>query len=120
MKSLNFLALILVTLLFISCTDKTKKNKGDIIKDSTKLREGEVEVDNSIGVISLSDGYSKQDSIKIYNEDGSLWYKFTYYYDDNDGVFEYHNPNFSPLAFHPDYFLLALKVSGIQKNRYEV
>ncbi|MGI8494462.1 MAG: hypothetical protein ACR2L1_04005 [Pyrinomonadaceae bacterium] len=68
----------------------------------------------------MSDNYGKDDFVQIYNEDGSLWHKFTYYYDDSDGKFEYDNENFRPFAFHQDYFVLALKCVGKKADRYEV
>ena len=77
-------------------------------------------IENTIGLIVLSDNYDKGDFVKIYNEDGSLWHKFTHYYDDSDGEFEYANDNFRPFAFHPDYFVLALKCVGKKADRYEV
>lgn len=77
-------------------------------------------IKNTKGLIVLSDKYGKNDFIRFYNEDGSLWYEFTYYYDDKDGEFEYANENFAPFAFHQDYFSLALKCVGEDKNRYEV
>jgi len=58
--------------------------------------------------------------VRFYNEDGSLWYEFTFYYDDSDGKFEYANENFNPFAFHPNNFLLDLKSRGEDGNRYEV
>lgn len=75
---------------------------------------------NSLGLIVLSKGYGQKDFIHIYNKDGSLWYKFTFYYDDSDGNFEYANDRFRPFAFHPDYFLLALKCVRKDSGRYEV
>lgn len=78
------------------------------------------DIQNSSGVVVLSKNYGKQDFIKIYNEDDSLWYEFTFYYDDRKGQFPYSNNNFKPFAFHPDHFLLALKCVGKSKNRYEV
>ena len=72
-------------------------------------------------MVTLSkDGYGRNDFVRIYNEDGSLWYQFTYYYDDSDGEFEYANDSFEPFAFHQDYFLLALKCVGRANGRYEV
>src|SRR5688500_357148 len=58
------------------------------------------------GLIVLSDRYSKNGFIRFYNDDASLWYEFTFYYDDKDGKFEYENDDFAPFAFHQDYFLL--------------
>lgn len=77
-------------------------------------------IQNSLGVVVRSKNYGEQDFIKIYNADDSLWYKFTFYYDDKKGPFPSQNNNFQPFAFHPDYFLLALKCVGKTKNRYEV
>ncbi|TCS87662.1 hypothetical protein EDD80_1049 [Anseongella ginsenosidimutans] len=74
----------------------------------------------SIGVISLSEHYSENNTICILNKDGSLWYEFTYFYDDSDGKFEYHNDKFRPIAFHPDQFLLAIRVVKEERNRFEV
>ena len=75
---------------------------------------------NSLGLIVLSESYGKKDFVHIYNKDGSLWHKFSFYYDDSDGKFEYANDNFRPFAFHPDYFLLALKCVRKEVGRYEV
>lgn len=86
-----------------------------------KDEEDKAPVEDSIGLIVLSEkNYGKNDFVRIYNEDGSLWYKFTFFYDDSDGEFEYANKDFSPLAFHPDYFVLALKCVGKEEGRYEV
>src|SRR5829696_6386999 len=75
---------------------------------------------NSLGLIVLSKSYGNKDFIHIYNKDGSLWHKFTFYYDDSDGKFEYANDTFRPFAFHPDYFVLALKCVRKADGRYEV
>ena len=89
-------------------------------KITIENRTLENSIKNTIGLIVLSDKYGKNDFIRFYNEDGSLWYEFTYYYDASDNEFEYANENFSPFAFHPDYSLLALKCVGEDKGRYEV
>jgi hypothetical protein len=91
----------------------TQKEQKVLQTDKTSLR-------NTKGLIVLSDRYGKKDFIRLYNEDGSLWYEFTYYYDDSDGKFEYENQDFLPFAFHPDYFILALRCVGEDENRYEV
>jgi hypothetical protein len=77
-------------------------------------------IENTLGVIVLSKDYRERDYIQIYNPDGSLWYKFTYYYDDKNGQFPYRNTEFQPFAFHPDYFLLSLKCVAKVGDRYEV
>ena len=120
MKSISIFSIIFVFLLFTNCTDKSEKGSNNPNTDLNKNHDSIIHLDNSVGIITLTDKYTRQDTVKIYNEDGSLWYKFSYFYDDSDGEFDYYNKNFSPLAFHPDYFLLALKVTRIEKNRYEV
>jgi len=120
MKSLSILSIILVFLLFTNCVDKTHKESSKVNTALKKINDSLIKINNSVGVLTLSDKYSEKDTIKIYNEDGTLWYKFSYFYDDSDGEYDYYNKDFSPLAFHPDYFLLALNVSKIEKNRYEV
>lgn len=77
-------------------------------------------IGNTKGLIVLSDRYGKNDFIRIYNEDGSLWYEFSFYYEQiGDRTFP-ENENFRAFAFHRDYFLLGLKCVGEDKGRYEV
>ena len=71
------------------------------------------------GLVVLSGRYGKSDYIRLYNEDGTIWYEFTFYYASTDGNFE-SNEEFLPFAFHPDYFSLALKCIAEDKSRYEV
>ena len=77
-------------------------------------------IQNTLGVVVRSKNYGEHDFIKIYNADGSLWYKFSFYYDDKNGRFPYQNDSFRPFTFHPSYFLLALKCIRKVKDRYEV
>lgn len=76
-------------------------------------------IKNTKGLIVLSGRYGKRDYIRFYNEDGTLWYEFTFYYATAGGKFE-SNEDFLPFAFHPDYFSLALKCVAEDKSRYEV
>lgn len=77
-------------------------------------------IKDSKGLLVLSSKYRKGDLIRLYNDDGSLWYGFSFYYDDSDGKFEYANEDFAPFAFHQDHFLLALKLIAEDEYRYEV
>lgn len=86
----------------------------------TVLDENSIE--NTIGVITLNDERKESDSkdvVQIYNQNGSLWYEFSFD-DDSDRKFDGSNQDFQPFAFHQDYFLLALKCVGVDANRYEV
>jgi hypothetical protein len=115
--------------------DKTENNvnKSQESKDASDKKEIDdndkkpISIKNNLGLISLSDRYpesddkkDKTDFIKFYNADGSLWYEFTFYYDDSDGKFEYKNDNFRAFAFHPDHFLLSVRCVGEDKDRYQV
>lgn len=118
---------MLVLLVCGECSVETVNNpaEGVIKLNAQKIQQDkriqESNTESSIGVIRLNEkGYDKDKFIHIYNQDGSLWYQFSFYYDDSDSKFEYANENFKPYAFHPDYFVLVLKCVGEDSNRYEV
>lgn len=77
-------------------------------------------IGSAFGVLTLADSYERGDTVRFYNDDGSLWYKFTYYYDDSDGQWDYPNEAFRPRAFHPDYFTLTLDVVEDLGTQYRV
>src|SRR5687767_1862872 len=76
-----------------SNTIESNANEAKDIKTDEDHKDKVVSIKNSIGLVVLSDKYpsskneikDKDDFIRFYNEDGSLWYEFTYYYDDSDG-----------------------------------
>ncbi len=144
---MKFIALIFLMVFNINClTDKTIQ--ANLAKTSPKLTQKVVfdksaidsekkiedesnkrkSIKNTIGLLTLSDKYpsfnekkDKNDFIRIYNEDGSLWYEFTFYYDNEiNGWNKYQNDNFNAFAFIPDYFLLTLRCIGKDENRYKV
>ena len=78
-----------------------------------------ISIKDSKGLIVLNEKYGKDDTIRIFNDDGSLWYEFTYYYEDRGGKFN-EKSDFAPFSFHPDYFTLGLICVGEDKDRYEV
>lgn len=78
------------------------------------------DISGTLGVATLRDQASLGDTIRIYNADGSLWYQFSFLYDDSDGEWDFPNPDFRPLAFHPDYALLALVVVARSDSTFEV
>lgn len=93
-------------------TKETFANGKNVNKDAIK---------NTLGVIVLSEEYKKGSFVQLYNRDGSLWYKFTHFYDDDDeDKIKYENEDFKPFAFHPEVTLLVLRVSGENKEFYEV
>lgn len=108
--------------------NNANESKVNINKDKIENNEQKAtSIKNTIGLITLNDKYpsfnekkDKNDFIRFYNEDGSLWYEFTFYYDDSDEKFEYKNDNFRAFSFHPDYSLISLRCVEEDKNRYEV
>jgi len=98
------------------------------VKNSTQAKPDEVlrhtagekfNIKNTRGVVALNK-FVKGDFVRFYNADGSLWYEFTYFYDDRDGKFEYSNDDFRPFAFHQDNFLLVLKCTETTDRFFEV
>jgi hypothetical protein len=126
MKSVYVFSLVLVLSCHQGKSDKTASQKNTFEKSiEPKVNHVNSElvgsiVDGSIGIVSVTDNITEKDTIKLFNKDGSLWYEFSFFYDDSDGKFDYPNDDFKPLAFHPDNFLLMLKVTNRSGNRYEV
>lgn len=96
---------------------KIKEDITIVLKDTFKITSSTRKIENAIGLVSLVKEISENDTIRIYNQDQSEWYKFSFFYDDTDGKYDFYNPNFSPYAFNPDNFLLYLKVSDTLENK---
>lgn len=75
-------------------------------------------IGRSVGVLVLSGNYERTDTLKLLNDDGSVWYSFNWFYEEG-GKFE-PNPSFLPRAFHPDHFLLTLDVVALTGSGYRV
>ena len=90
------------------------------LSSSTQVSAQRDSIGNSIGLIVLNKSHSRDRYIEFFNDDGSLWYRFSFYYDDSDGKFDYANNEFRPFAFHPDYFVLALKCIKKDSSGYQV
>lgn len=80
----------------------------------------EIVIDGVKGFVVLNDKYGNGDFISFHNNDGSVWHRFTFYYDDSTGVYPYTNDRFRPYAFHPDYFIFAVKLKAEHDERFEV
>ena len=104
-----------------ACTDRSGQSKA-LHTSSFAVRPnlGEEEsLKNTIGVITLNEkSHSKSRWLQFFNEDGSLWYEFSFY--DEDRSFDRANTEFQPFSFHRDYFVLALKCVGKDANRFQV
>lgn len=107
----------------VSPADKDSTSAGDVdeITDEAPVKERfERKIGDSKGVVTLSQTYGENDTVKIYNADGSIWYEFSYYDDAAFDQLESINTEFRPFAFHPDYLILGLRVTGEDDKRYEV
>jgi hypothetical protein len=88
-------------------------------KMSPETHQEKFNIENTVGVVVLNK-FVKGDFVRFYNRDGSLWYEFSYFYDDSDGKFDYANDDFRPFAFHVDNFLLVLKCTNQNGKLLEV
>jgi hypothetical protein len=82
------------------------------------VKDGSIE--HAIGVITLDRKTGKERRIQIFNDNGSLWYEFSFYSADGDRKFDQAKVDFRPFAFHPDYFILALKCVGKDASRFKI
>ena len=117
---------MLILLVSICCTNfgsKQAATKGSAeyrpTETSPHTRSEKLSIKNTEGVVVLNK-FGKGNFVRIYNADGSVWYEFSYFYDDSDGKFDYANEEFRPFAFHPDYFLLVLKCTNRDGSSLEV
>jgi hypothetical protein len=116
---------MLVLLLAVTCAIRSEGNKNNMSSSAaaevgrTLQRGAERAIKNTKGVLVLGQ-FRRGDFVRFYNQDETLWYEFTYFYDDSDGKFEYANDNFKPFAFHQDYFLLVLKCTDANDRFFEV
>jgi hypothetical protein len=120
-RTARVVTILLVTL--VSCTSHesnpvASEGKGAVVQGPPyEERVHEYSIEGAIGVVVLTDHYSKSDFVNIYNEDGSLWYRFTFYGTETNNL---SNTTFKPLSFNRDYFLLVLKCMGKSEGRFEV
>lgn len=129
-KRTVFLLLVLSGAAFVACSSRdavVNDNNGDETAVSVEEAPPEQpkqpfsrEIGDSKGVIVLTDKYGEEDTIRIYNRDGTPWYEFSYYDESAFDELESINTDFRPFAFHPDYLLLGLRVVGDDDTRYEV
>ena len=75
---------------------------------------------NSSGLVVLNEEHRGRDFIRIYNADGSVWHEFSFYDELRASKVGVEKGSFLPFAFHPDYFLLALRCVRKEAGRYEV
>lgn len=75
---------------------------------------------NSIGIITLSEPHDGNKFIEFLNNDDSVWYKLKFHYDDSNGKWDYPNPEFMIVSFHPDYYLFNVKCIRELGSFYEV
>src|SRR5262249_34731698 len=98
-------------------------NSSTSTKLSTRWRAQTTSIENTIGVVTLNDKEpddSENSTVKLFNENGSIWYEFSFDEDDREHPFDPARTDFSPFAIHLDYFLLVFKCVGEDANRFEV
>lgn len=123
LRILTFLSFVLFTA--ICCSDSqpaqlavtnSRERRPEVLRN---IPAAKLNIKNTKGVVIINK-FEKGDFVRIYNDDGTLWYEFSYFYDDSDGKFDYPNDEFRPFAFDVDHFLLALKCTRHDDNSLEV
>lgn len=132
--------LLAVALSFFGCLDQTTGDTSAVKNSSREnaaanqkntsetpaekiAEQKKISIADSKGVVIYTEDDVTKESdklVRIFDKDGGLWHKFTFYYDDSNGKFEYENENFKPLSFHPDNFVLALKCVGETDEYYKI
>jgi hypothetical protein len=81
-------------------------------------RSRDVYLDDSLGVVTLGyTGEAYDRWLHIYNDDGTLWYRFSFYDEvDEDEM----RSKLQPFALHHGYFILALRCVAIERDRWRV
>lgn len=103
--------MLIALLIFTTCCSASHNSKNNPSENAN---------DSIIGVITLDDHFDGKDTVRILNQDGSSWHKFSYSYDDSDGVYDFYNESFRPFAFNPDGYSLALTAVSRNGDKFEV
>lgn len=105
----QFIFLVIINfILLLSCNKNPEYNQSGNFADK---KESSLITLDSINVIALNDKYENQ-SIELYNEDGSLWKSFKITDDFKDIGLQ--------IMIKPDYYLLVLKCVGRKSPFYAV
>ncbi len=76
---------------------------------------------DSLGWVGTKDkSFAKDESIRIYNEDGSLWYEFSPNHEESARESIEQNENFRPFRYSTDYNLFYFNAVGQDKRYYHV
>lgn len=96
------------------------ENSSEVMPQQDPSSRFRREIGDSKGLIVLTDKYGEEDTVKIYDKGGPVWYEFSYYDESAFDELESINTDFKPFAFHPDYLLLAMRVVGEDSALWEV
>lgn len=145
-KEISLIVLLLFVLVFQSC--KTQATENNIVKqnnsaeDINKIIQSEKlnnssdepsqkspkieyrDISNSLGLVKITDkAFLKGETVRLYNEDGSLWNEFSLFDENDDGkVYEMikENNDLSPFRADPDSFHFYFDWVGENKQFYKV
>ena len=88
----------------------------------SNIKISEINIENSLGLITLNDNdkfYKDGNIINIYNQNGSLWYKFIYF-DDTRSKTSKENENFHPFRYDLDDYFLYFNFVGQDSHYYHI
>lgn len=115
----------IVLFLLMSCVDYRSKqttatNSLPVQPAVQRNPGGEAfDITSTKGVVVLNK-FNKGDWVRFYNGEGTVWYEFSFFYDDSDGKFDFPNNDFRPFAFHQDHFLLVLRCTATSDQLLQV
>lgn len=96
------------TRLLSNGTEPTVKERRNLINEEA------ISIKETVGFVVMNASTKKDAS--IYNKNGSIWKQISF----NDGSIHPADKEFSPYAFHKDYFLLVFRCKRKTGNSYEV
>jgi hypothetical protein len=90
-----------------------------LIENSESVNQVEYyDINSSLGLVSANDKRYEQDgSIRIFNQDGSLWYELSSKDENKEGVITLKKKEFMPFRINADELLVVMNSVG-EDNRY--
>lgn len=135
---MKVITIILTLFIFIGCFSKIAGTQNNVLVDSTKqaknlnntqtdekttpkvIKIDYYDIKNSLGLVTITQkGFSEGQSIEIYNQDGSIWYKTSLF---NDGAVKSieQNQDFRPFRYDLDDNFFYFNCVGQDAEYFQV
>lgn len=142
---IKILGLILVSLVFLACMTQTNENQlfteqqsqinsvqnisqaeiPAVVKKNKLEEPRQVEfynIENSLGLLITDEEkrYKPGSTITIFNQDGSVWFKFTFPDQTNNEVIKLYKENLRPFRLMPNEYWVVFNCVGQNRDYYKV